>query len=102
MTMLISLVVVPFAKLDIQHAFEWYESKQYDLGKRFKVQVVKAIDILLDSRKDYGSIYMGLSRVFVKKFPYVVYFRKDSKRNRIVIYAVLHEKQNREILKKRI
>ena len=102
MIMLVSLVVLPFAKSDIQHAFEWYESKQFDLGKKFKVQVVKSIDTLLDSRRDFGSIYMGLSRVFVKKFPYVVYFRKDPKRNRLVIYAVLHEKQNREILKQRI
>jgi len=46
---------------------------------------------------------MSLSRIFVKDFPYVVYFKTDSTKNRIVIYAVLSEKQNREdALEKRV
>lgn len=98
----LTLVVLPFANSDIKKAIEWYDHKQPGLGKKFIEEVAKAIDTLQDIHQDFGSIYMGLSRVFVKKFPYVVYFRKDQGRNRIVIYALLHEKQNREILKHRV
>lgn len=96
-------VILPSAKSDIQSAFGGYESQQTGLGRKFRDQMIKAIDSLLDTRKDYGPVYMSLCRVFVKRFPYVIYFKTDSPRHRVIVYAVLHEKQNRdEILKKRI
>ncbi|MFC0772206.1 type II toxin-antitoxin system RelE/ParE family toxin [Terrimonas alba] len=97
------IVFLPSAKADIQSAIEWYESRQYEMGKKFKTEVVRAIDSMPDPVKGYAPVYMNLSRVFVKKFPYVIYFKMDTDRNRLVIYAVLHKKQNREnILKKRV
>lgn len=97
------IVILPSAKSDIESAINWYESRNAGLGKRFLQQVIKAIDSLLDPRKGYGVVYMSLSRVFVKDFPYVIYFKTDSTKNRIVIYAILSEKQNREdVLEKRV
>lgn len=84
-------------------ATDWYESSQIGLGKRFKKEIVIAIDSALHPVKAYGPVYMSLSRVFVNKFPYVIYFRIDADRNRLIVYAILHEKQNRKnILKKRV
>ena len=73
------------------------------LVKDLKKEIVIAIDSVLHPVKAYGPVYMSLSRVFVNKFPYVIYFKIDTDRNRLIVYAVLHEKQNKEnVLKKRM
>jgi plasmid stabilization system protein ParE len=101
--MQLQIVILPSAKSDIQSAYDWYENQQTGLGRKFAEQVVKAIDILHDTLRGYGAVYMSLSRIFVKNFPYVIWFKTDSVGDKVVIYAVLNEKQNREdILKKRI
>jgi plasmid stabilization system protein ParE len=100
---LLHIVVLPSAKSDIKLAADWYESNQIGLGKKFKSEIFIAFDSILHPAKGYGPVYMGLSRMFVNNFPYVIYFRPDTKRNRIVVYAVLHEKQHRQvILEKRV
>jgi plasmid stabilization system protein ParE len=96
--MALHTVILSSAKSDIQSASDWYESRQVGLGKQFKQEIIQAIDSILDSRKGYGPVYLNLSRVFVKKFPYVIYFKIDSTRNRVVVYAILNEKQNREAM----
>lgn len=94
--MALHTVILSAAKSDIQSAYDWYESRQVGLGKQFKQEIIQAIDSIPDSRKGYGPVYLNLSRVFVKKFPYVIYFKIDFTRNRVVVYAILNEKQNRE------
>ncbi len=72
-------------------------------AENFKKKIITAIDSILNPQKGYGPVYLSLSRVFVEKFPYVIYFKMDVARNRLVVYAVLNEKQNREdVLKKRV
>lgn len=95
--------VLYYAERDIQLAQKWYEKKSPELGKKFKLQIVNAIDSLLDPKIEYGSVYNGLSRIFVKRFPYVIYYRRHDTQNRIIVYAILHEKQNRDsVLKGRV
>ena len=98
------VVFLPSAKSDLRLASDWYEKKQNGLGRRFKGNVINAIDSLsIDSIREYGPVYLSLARIFVNSFPYVIYFKKDLIRQRIVIYGVLHEKQNKEdILKRRV
>ena len=90
-------------KSDIQLSAKWYEKQQQGPGKRFKQQISGSIEGIINPQIGYGTVYMSLSRVFVEVFPYVIYFKNDLPRKRIVIYAVIHEKQNREdILIKRM
>lgn len=84
------IVILPSAKSDIQRAAIWYEGKEIGLGKKLKYQIVKAIDLIGDPVRGYAPVYMNLSRVFVEKFPYIIYFKSDERRQRIVVYALLH------------
>ncbi|MGC4037213.1 MAG: type II toxin-antitoxin system RelE/ParE family toxin [Chitinophagaceae bacterium] len=89
------IVIVPKAKEDLISAVAWYEEKQYNLGKRFQGEIIKTIDSLNNPVKYYGPVYRGLSRVFVKQFPYVLYFKKDISTQCITVFAILHEKQDK-------
>lgn len=96
------IAVLPLAKSDIQSAADWYESQKPGLGKKVKDHIVKAIEQIADPLRGYGPVYRNLSRIFVEQFPYSIYFMIDDTRQRIVIYAVLHQKQDREeVLKNR-
>lgn len=93
-----ALVLLPSAKSDLQSAVDWYEKRQIGLGHRFKLEVINAIDSLDNPIKEHNPALLTLSRIFVKNFPYLIYFKKDTLRQRIVVYAILHEKQDRDII----
>ena len=90
------------AVVDIESADRWYEDKQTNLGNRFKENTLAAIDKLQSDKIVYKSLYRGLSRVFVKRFPYIVYFKKEKERKEIIVFGVLHMKQSKSNLDKRI
>lgn len=96
------ILILPDARRDILKASEWYENQSESLGGKFERKTIDHIDKLQSDFIEYGAVYKGLSRVFIKDFPYQIYFRKDEDLKIIIIHAVLHSKQSRTILKKRI
>ena len=87
---------------DIEGASRWYADKQEGLDSKFKDNILSAIERLQSDKVVYKSIYRGLSRIFVKRFPYTVYFKKKKENKEIIIFGVLHMKQSRLNLDKRI
>jgi toxin ParE1/3/4 len=87
---------------DIESGGTWYFDKQAGLDSKFKDSILATIEKLQSDKIIYSSSYRGLSRVIVKRFPYAVYFRKDMERKEIIIFGILHMKQSRTNLDKRI
>jgi plasmid stabilization system protein ParE len=86
------LIVRPEAELDLEDAFEWYESQSASLGSEF----VRAIDACISSigrnPLAYQIIHQQTRRVLVRRFPYsLLYIVEDDK---IAIIACLHSKRN--------
>ena len=100
--MAFTIVFLPPAKTDIKTASQWYEDKQRGLGKEFRKDIIETSDSLSEQIKEYGPVYMELSRIITKRFPFVIYFKKDVYRSRLVVYGVLHKKQSRDILNQRL
>ena len=48
-----NLIVRPEAEVDIQEAFDWYESRQQDLGRKF----IEALDNLLHRIEENPLIF---------------------------------------------
>lgn len=95
------IVFLPKANQDILYAANWYSSEgSATVSTRFKKSVLLEVEKLKSDLVEHGIVYSGLSRVFVKHFPYTIYFVKDSNKKRIVVYAVLHNKQSRSALGK--
>lgn len=96
------IVLLPLAGKDIRVAIEWYDEKSYGLGEKFREEVFAQIDRIKDDFLERGPVYEGVSRVLVKKFPYIIYYQKDPVTETITVYAVLHKKQDKGILSKRV
>jgi plasmid stabilization system protein ParE len=90
----------PSADSDLQDAFEWYESQKALLGWEFRENVSLCIDRITDERVEY-RIYSGKTRrIRLIRFPYNLYYIKDSVEKQIIILALFHIKRNPEEIKK--
>jgi plasmid stabilization system protein ParE len=87
---------------DIENAGNWYEQKQYGLKKRFTDHILAAIEKIQSDKIIYVPAYRGLSRVIVKRFPYIIYFRKNMVGKQITVFGVLHVRQSKTHLDDRV
>ncbi len=88
--------ISPKAKSDIKYAKIYYEDKQAGLGLAFVKNVILQINELQDKTVEHKISFDTIRRVFVKRFPYVVYYERIDNENLIVIVAVLHDKQEKD------
>ena len=86
---------------DIEEASRWYAGQNVLLDVQFLEHIFSAIETLQNEHVGYKAKHKGLSRILVKKFPYSIYFRKDITKSVIIIFGVLHMKQDRSHLRKR-
>lgn len=93
------LILRKKAEEDIRKAYEWYEEKRTNLGVEFISEVETVFDTIKENPKKNVVIFKTVRRALCKRFPYSIYFI-DSKSN-IIIVAVLHQKRNPEIWKRR-
>ena len=89
------------AKKDIDESIKWYKNKAGEYtSDRFKISVFETIDNLKNDSVENAKILIGLNRVFVKKFPFVIYYLKENKS--IIIFGVLHNKRSKAIIEGRL
>ena len=90
------------AENDLQLAFDWYESESHGLGWEFRNEVALCIEKIIVDRVSYQIYFADVHKIFVSRFPYLIYYRKDEKRKKIVIAAVLHERRSPQEISKRL
>ena len=90
------------ASEDVKNACKWYSGQQDNLDEKFIKQLSFAIETLQSDKIIHGAVYLGLGRIFVKRFPYVIYFRKDLIKKQIIVFGVIHAKQSKDVLHKRL
>ena len=86
------LIIRPDAELDIQAAFEWYETQTLGLGSEF----VRAVDASLSSigrnPLAYSVVYQQVRRVLIRRFPYGIFYVLD--KNTMIVVACFHGKRD--------
>jgi plasmid stabilization system protein ParE len=75
------------ADVDIEAAFEWYESEQPGLGLEFLDEVRTAYGRILDGPLKYQELRSGIRRALTRRFPYAIYFSLEN--DLIVVIAIL-------------
>ena len=95
-----SLEFLPEAKLEMKETFQWYERRQAGLGDDFTAKVENALDRLILSPTSYGTVFHGMRRLAVKRFPYGIYYFVRGEL--VLIVAVFHSRRNLAHLRKRL
>lgn len=86
-----SLSVQSEALLDIQMAFEWYETQQSSLGYEFIEEIEHGYKKICDHPFNYSSINERFKRLKINRFPYLVIYEIED--NTIFIIAVRNTRQ---------
>lgn len=87
-----NLTVRPEAEIDIQEAFDWYESHQQTLGRNFIEELDNLLQRIEEHPLGFQKVYGELRRAFLRRFPYALYFLIDD--STIAIKGVLHQRKN--------
>ena len=98
--MTLNIVVRSSAEKDITEAIEWYEKQLPGLGSRFLNDIDQTIISIKDNPEIYRKVYKDFRRALLNKFPFGIYYLLES--DKVVIFAVYHEKRNPKSWKKRV
>ena len=78
----------PEAEVELQAAAGYYEQKAAGLGEAFLEEVEKAISRILNSPETWPVLSGPVRRCLLKRFPYGVLYRCESRR--VFILAIMH------------
>lgn len=95
------VVLTPLANEDFLEALKWYDSQQEHLEKRFYNAVRETIELISAHPKLFSAREKGVRVAITKAFPFLVYYKIEEQRQRIVVLAILHQSRNPKIWKKR-
>lgn len=82
------LISEPRADLDVEAAFEWYESERPGLGVEFLDELRAAYDRIAAGPLKYQALRSGIRRALLRRFPYAVYFAIED--DAVIVATVLH------------
>ncbi|MBL1279083.1 MAG: type II toxin-antitoxin system RelE/ParE family toxin [Fluviicola sp.] len=86
------LTIKEEASFEISDAYEWYESKQVNLGGKFKKHLLKTFKSILANPMSFQVLFNNHRQAVVSKFPFVVIFETFDVN--VVVYAVFHTSQD--------
>jgi plasmid stabilization system protein ParE len=86
----VNISFLKVAQLELDEAFEYYESAQEGLGFRFQAKVENAISRIEKFPNMYQEIGRYSRRCLVHKFPYGVIYQVRKTPNQILVVAIAH------------
>jgi toxin ParE1/3/4 len=93
------LVIRPRAETDLREARDWYESHRVALGAEFITEFETALRALLRDPERHTVYYRRFRRVFVRRFPYKVFYRLEG--DRLIVFRILHVRRDHSRLLRR-
>ena len=77
------------ARLELFEARLWYEEQEQGLGKRFREEVFRKVDLIQNNPLHY-PLKNGLHEVRTETFPYLIVYKVVKSRKMIIIVSVFH------------
>jgi len=77
----------------IQEAIDYYDEQQTGLGKRFEAEL-NSLLVFLEDNPFFRIRYDHVRCLPMKKFPYMVHFTIDERKQLVVVRAVFHTSVN--------
>lgn len=92
--MIYAIKINDAAKLELNEAVIWYELQQKGLGSRFIIAFENHLTIIEKNPKLYAKKKKEYREVLIKPFPFLLVYRIEKEKSRVVITAVFHTKRN--------
>ena len=92
------LIIKEEARFEIVDAYNWYESKQKDLGERFVDELDEYFNRICLTPEIFPRKYNEMRMVVMKNFPFVIIFEIEE--DNVVVYAVFNTFQDPDKLQK--
>ena len=86
------LVIRPRAETDLREAQDWYENQRVGLGEELIAEIEAALRALARNPQRYTVYYRGFRRVFVRRFPYKLFYRVEG--DRVIVARILHARRD--------
>lgn len=90
----------PEAESELIEAYEWYESRQQDLGNDFLLCVEAALSSIQRNPTLYPVVHKKVRRALIHRFPFGIYYMVYSEQ--ILIISVFHASRNPKQWKSRV
>ena len=84
-----TVIVLPEAERDLDEAVEWYDARQWGVGRRFARAFRDCSRSIADFPESFAIVHADFRLAMLKSFPYGVYFRTTPKA--IYIHRVIHQ-----------
>ena len=89
-----TLILLEEAKQEWLDASIYYETKQKGLGLRFSAAVEEHLNIITHTPKHYKKIKKEYREILIKHFPFLIIYRIDEVKKKIIVVSVFHAKRN--------
>jgi toxin ParE1/3/4 len=97
--MALKITLRPIAILEVEEAVNWYENQSTKLGERFLYIFNDAVKHVSKSPYRYKKRHKNIRAFVLKEFPYSIFYIVEELE--MVVIAVVHQKRNPKIWKKR-
>jgi plasmid stabilization system protein ParE len=87
---------------DVLQAKEWYYEQKAGLELEFANAILVCINRILQTPEIYSIRYKTIRIAHPKRFPYHIHFYLDDAENCVVITAIVHNKRDPRLSKKRL
>ena len=87
------------AMSDIRSAMAWYNEREAGLGAAFLEQTDAVFGRIVEQPAHFPVVYREFRRALMRRFPYAVYF--IAREEAVIVFAVLHQRQDRTLLSER-
>jgi toxin ParE1/3/4 len=94
------LIVQPAAETDINDAVDWYENRRSGSGDELLAEIRRTLERIEDLPESFPFDFERARRARTSIFPYKMYFVLTDEL--ISVIALLHDKQDKQKLKKRL
>ncbi|MEP7170157.1 MAG: type II toxin-antitoxin system RelE/ParE family toxin [Bacteroidota bacterium] len=88
------LVLREKALTEIEEGYNWYETQQTGLGEKFLDAILSYAKVILKNPGSFKTTYKNFKEIPIKKFPYLIVYFIDERKNMIVIISVFHTSRN--------
>jgi len=79
---------------DIEEALSYYDAISFELGERFELELINALNKIEDHPTHYFNLNKKIRRINLKNFPYKLVYVVIEQTKEIIVLGLFHHYKN--------